>query len=96
MQSEARLIEKIRRAYIGWAVCIKIHGGPYMERGIPDLLVIEIGNEAKYFWIETKIPGKNLTPVQEAQHKRLRSLGCTVHVVKSVERAENIRRDRDG
>lgn len=56
-------------AALGW-MAIKIHGGPFQNKGIPDLLCLRGGLAV---WLEVKQPGKKPTPIQVAMMNRLES-----------------------
>lgn len=67
---------RARGAYV-----VKIHGGPFQQMGIPDLLVIEAG---RVFFLEVKQPGESPTIRQEMEMKRIRAAGVECFVVTSV------------
>ena len=75
MPLEKTIVASITRAAVslGWMV-IKIHGGPFQNKGIPDLLCLR---EGRAVWIEAKQPGKKPTPIQVAMMRRLESEGGT-------------------
>lgn len=63
----------------------KVHGGPTMMNGLPDLVGCYRGVSV---WIETKMPeGKPPTPVQRLRHKQIRASGGIVAVARSVPQA---------
>jgi len=62
-----------------WAV--KMHGGPFMMMGIPDVLAIKDG---KAYWFEVKTQRGVPTKVQLYVIKQLRKHGCVAEVVRSV------------
>jgi hypothetical protein len=63
----------------------KIHGGPTMMAGLPDLAACYKG---QYFGLETKMPeGKEPTPIQLLRHEQIRAAGGKVCVVRSVTQA---------
>ncbi len=74
----ARVLDEARR--LGW-LAYKIHGGPFMPRGIPDVMAIKNGCVA---WIEVKRPGEDPTKVQEARMGQLVESGCIVGVARSA------------
>jgi len=49
--------------------------------GVPDRLVLFPGGRA--IFVELKAPGKKPTPLQQAQHKKLTTLGFQVEVLDS-------------
>lgn len=51
--------------------------------GVPDRLVVVPGG--KVYFVELKRPGGKTTALQEAQIKKLRSLGCDARVIDSLE-----------
>lgn len=64
------------------------------HRGAPDRLVIWRAepwtcclrcNAPSIHFIELKAPGKKPDPHQEREHERLRSMGCTVLILDSIE-----------
>lgn len=63
---------------------VKIHGGPFQQMGLPDLLVVK---EGRTIFLEVKQPGEKATLRQEVEHKKLRAAGAIVVVVTSVEEA---------
>lgn len=67
------------------ATCHKHHGGPYAERGIPDLFGTLPGGRA--FYIEVKRPGKlaTLTPAQRLLLQREAFNGAVAGAATSVE-----------
>lgn len=86
MALEKTIVASITKAAsdLGWMV-IKIHGGPFQNKGIPDLLCLRGGRAV---WLEVKQPGKKATAIQEAMMRRLRSDGGTpCHVVTSRKEA---------
>lgn len=60
---------------------LKIHGGPFGRRGIPDVLAIKDG---RAYWMEAKRPGEEPTRVQVTMMKKLMAAGCPVAVVCSA------------
>lgn len=86
---ETRLQRKIKEAlkekYGGFWV--KIHGGPFQARGLPDLLGIVNG---KIFWLEVKRPGKHGTSLQLKTILQLRENGVVADLVETVEEAINL------
>lgn len=63
---------------------LKIHGGPYQQVGVPDLLAVKDGHA---FFFEVKQPGKSPTLRQEEEMRRLKDAGAVVGVVTSVDEA---------
>ena len=66
--------------------CVKEHGGMCVKmvgvNGIPDRLVI--GN-AECWFIELKAENGHLSPIQQAIHRRLRSMNQKVFTINSFE-----------
>lgn len=60
---------------------LKIHGGPFQQAGLPDLLVIKKG---RAMWLEVKMPGKYATRLQSHWMEKLRKAGCVTAVVCTV------------
>ena len=80
----ARILDEGRR--LGF-FAVKIHGGPFMLRGLPDCLFLKGGRAA---WIEAKRPGEQPTKVQVARMSELRAAGCVVGVATSAGEARAI------
>lgn len=81
-----RIVKALEKEFPGIYV-VKVHGGPFQERGIPDLILCWngrfIGMELKYG------PGK--PSVQQKFHiQRIRQAGGIAHIVRSVEKAVQI------
>jgi hypothetical protein len=58
--------------------------------GTPDLLCIKPAtaippSPLMLYWMEIKLPGKKSTPIQKAKQDELRSLGCKVFEIHSLE-----------
>lgn len=70
---------------LGWYV-IKMHGGPFMPTGMPDLLLIRHGRVA---WIEVKRPGEEPTKIQVHRMRELARAGCSVTVAHSANDARH-------
>lgn len=73
--------EKVTEAYLRDEIK-KLGGKAYKfvspgETGVPDRLCILPGG--KVFFVETKSEGKESTPKQKQQQKRMRDLGCRVY-----------------
>jgi hypothetical protein len=86
-QPEARLQRKIQKALrteFGQEILVfKIHGGPLMMAGLPDLIGCIRG---LFFGIEVKMPESidNVTVIQHRVHDRIRRAGGSVTVSSSV------------
>ena len=103
-QPESKLSRSIKAAIrAGGGYCVKIHGGPTMEAGTPDILAcIPVRMELEtndgfyvqgspvglFVGIETKMPdGGDPTPIQEYRHAQIRASGGVVIVARSVQSA---------
>lgn len=65
--------------------CFKIHGGPFMMSGLPDIIACVAG---RFVAFETKLPGGgNPSPVQKLVHGKIQASGGRVFVVRSVSAA---------
>lgn len=84
-QPEARIGKRIADHVksVGGFV-FKVHGGPSMMAGLPDLVCCIQG---LFFGIEVKQPGKNAEPRQVYVHGLIRKAGGTVIVAHNVEEA---------
>lgn len=83
---ETYLRNKVKAAG-GWAPKWTSPG----SNGVPDRIVFLPGGKVAY--VELKAPGKKPTALQEVQHKRLRALGQTVHVIDSREGVDELIRE---
>lgn len=99
-QPESKLSRAIKAAIrAGGGYCIKIHGGPTMEAGTPDILacipVVPCGQHNRenviglFVGIETKMPDKadNVSTIQKHRHEQIRAAGGVVIVATSVHQA---------
>lgn len=64
------------------ALVIKIHGGPYQQPGLPDLVCILDGQT---MWFEVKTAVGKLTKLQRHCHQQIRNHGGLIAVVRDVE-----------
>jgi hypothetical protein len=63
------------------AFCFKVHGGPHMMAGLPDIIVCV---EGKFIGLETKLPdGGDATPIQRLIHSKIKAAGGKAIVVRS-------------
>lgn len=85
-QPESRLSRKIITELTKYGVfAFKIHGGPHMMAGLPDIIACVGG---KFVGLETKTPsGGDATPIQQFVHSKIRKAGGTAIVVRSVDEA---------
>lgn len=84
-QPESRLSRAISagiRARGGFV--FKVHGGPTMMAGLPDLVGVIDGRS---IWLETKMPGNDPTPVQRNVHRKILAAGGQLIVPKSLREA---------
>jgi hypothetical protein len=80
---EANLVAAIRRYLAANGIrTFKIHGGPYQQAGLPDLLCTIKGRTV---WIEVKLPGQAPTKIQAATMAALEADGALCFVARSVE-----------
>lgn len=87
-ETEAELVKKMVKALrkLPKTEASKIHGDPYQERGIPDIVGCCKGHA---FVIEAKRPGKekNLSAYQALKLKRYKASGCRTGVATTIEQA---------
>ena len=82
------------------AISLKIHGGPFMAAGLPDIIAVVPERETVYgsdptvhhypaciWWLEVKVPGGKLTKIQDFMIQNLKAHGANVAVVHSVDEA---------
>ncbi|AZS06601.1 RecB-like exonuclease [Mycobacterium phage JacoRen57] len=83
MQPEAKIGKKVREFLESkGAFVFKVHGGPQMMAGLPDLIVCHKG----MFWgVEMKQPGQKPTPRQLFVHSLIRRAGGGVIVATCVD-----------
>lgn len=68
--------------------CFKVHGGPHMMSGLPDIIACV---EGKFVGLETKLSeGGEPRPNQQLVHGMIRKAGGQAHVVRSVNEALKI------
>lgn len=66
----------------------KVHGGPFMMAGLPDIVACIHG---RFVCVETKMPqGGDPTPIQQFVHAKIRRAGGEVHVCRSVIQARQV------
>lgn len=82
-QGESRLSRNIIKALeLRGVFAFKVHGGPYMMAGLPDIIACVGG---KFYGFETKMPdGGKASPIQQFVHQKIRNAGGGAHVVRSV------------
>jgi len=74
-----RVIMQYLKGRGAWAV--KLHGGPFQQAGLPDILCILDGVT---MFFEVKTDKGKLTKIQTHCHNRIRESGGRVAVVRSV------------
>lgn len=92
-QRESVLSRKIMTAIRveGW-FCFKVHGGPTMMAGLPDIIACV---EGLFIGLETKLPEtrSNTSPRQDFVHGAIRQSGGTATVVCSPREALQVIRN---
>lgn len=89
-QRESKLSRKIMdelRAHGAFA--FKVHGGPWMMAGLPDIIACV---EGRFVALETKNPGDKMqtSKIQLHVHRLIRKAGGTCAVVSSVREAMEV------
>jgi len=84
---ESRLQQKIKKALenaFPGSFWFKSHGGPYQQKGIPDLIGVVQG---KFIGVEVKVPGRehNLTDIQKHTIELINKAGGIAFMSTSVE-----------
>lgn len=109
-QPESKLSREIMAAMRAHGVfCFKIHGGPTMMAGLPDIIACVPTSECPcqrvtcrhtnrkhrglFIGFETKQPGEEPTPIQRRVHFKIGQAYGRVFVVRSVEDAVAALRD---
>lgn len=85
-QRESRLSRRIISELESRGIfAFKVHGGPHMMAGLPDIIVCLDG---KFFGLETKLPdGDDPSVIQHHVHNKIRKSKGEVFVVRSVVQA---------
>ena len=79
---EAHLVKVIK------ALCGETRKAKWIgHNGAPDRLVMLPGH--REIWCELKAPGKSAEAHQEREHERMRSMGCTVVVLDTIEKIDS-------
>ena len=86
--SEKKIQQDIVRHLRGMGawVCM-VHGSPYQQAGVPDLLV---GYQGRFYALEVKRPGRPLTTIQAKVVDAIHAAGCVAGRVESVEDAARL------
>lgn len=88
MQPEAKVGKKIREYLTTHgAFVFKVHGGPTMMAGLPDLIACV---EGRYVGIEVKMPGNKPSARQLYVHEQIRRAGGEVIVAYGVEDVKHL------
>ena len=85
-QRESKLSRNIINAIMArGGFAFKVHGGPWMMAGLPDIIACVDG---MFYGLETKMPdGGKASPVQELVHQKIRNAEGVAVVVRSVSEA---------
>jgi Holliday junction resolvase len=85
-QRESKLSRKIiKELELRGIFAFKVHGGPMMMAGLPDIIVCM---EGRFIGLETKMPdGGDPSPIQRFIHEKIRKSGGEVYVPRSVDEA---------
>ena len=88
--TERYLHQKVRRRLLeddpNRLICKLSMLGMYGKAGYPDLLIMEAKADA--WFIELKVPGRDLSTRQRAMHGRLRKLGFDVYTIRDMDELE--------
>lgn len=82
-QGESKLSRRIMTELTKHGVfCFKIHGGPHMMAGLPDIIACV---EGRFIGLETKLPdGGDASVIQKFVHEKIKLAGGKAIVVRSV------------
>lgn len=86
-QRESRLSRDIMKALrLKGVFCFKVHGGPTMMNGLPDIIACV---EGKFYGLEVKLPGnaEGASPTQLLVHGQIVKAGGRAHIVSSIPEA---------
>ena len=85
MVKEAVLQRQIIKHLRGMGAWVfNVHGSPFQQVGVPDLLV---GFQGRFYGMEVKRPGGKLSPAQSNVIAAIRDSGCIAGRVESVAEA---------
>jgi len=85
MPNEAIIQRQIIKHLRGMGAWVfNVHGSPFQQVGVPDLLV---GYEGRFYAMEVKRPGGILSPVQTKVIEEIRASGSVAGRVESIEEA---------
>lgn len=84
-QPESRMSRAIGAGIIArGGFVFKVHGGPTMMSGLPDLVGVIDGES---IWLETKMPGNDPSPIQKHVHAKIVRAGGNLIVPHSFSEA---------
>lgn len=84
-QPESKLSRQIMNALRArGAFVFKVHGGPTMMSGLPDIVGVYRGHG---IGVETKMPGNRPTPIQLRVHDQMREAGAFVVIAHNIPEA---------
>lgn len=87
-QPESRLSREIARRFRARGGFIfKIHGGPTMMAGLPDLAGSYRG---RFVGLESKMPGNTQSPAQKLRERQIKASGGIYAVVRTVREAMRV------
>ena len=89
--------KKIETKFMRWVTslgskCLKMN--PRGHKGQPDRMVV--APDGIILFIEFKVPGGDLTPLQAQFHKEMEALGHEVKVCRSVQEAQDYYKEKTG
>ena len=85
MPRESIIQQKITQHLRGMGAWVfKVHGSPYQQVGVPDLLV---GYKGRFYAMEVKQPGGVMSPAQNKVIEAIQASGSVAGRVESVEDA---------
>lgn len=88
MQPEGRIAAAIRTYMTEHgAFVFKVHGGPTMMAGLPDLIAVVRG---RYVGVEVKTPTGKVSAVQAAVHRKIEAAGGLVIVARHVDDVKHL------
>lgn len=84
-QPESRMSRAIGAGIIArGGFVFKVHGGPTMMSGLPDLVGVIDGRS---IWLETKMPDGTVSPKQKLVHRKIIAAGGNLIVPRSLREA---------
>jgi len=84
---QKKVMKRLKKEVGGWWV--KMHGGPFQSRGLPDIIGCVKG---KFIGVELKVPGNKPTELQEAVIDKINKEGEALafwsdnadHIIKTI------------